>query len=68
MKGIINKIYACERESFTSWIAYGFVWATVILVGSWLSRGSEHANALSIMILSLSTIGFLFADRQRKNK
>lgn len=68
MKNIINKIYACERERFTAWIAYGLIWAAVIIMGSWLSRGSEHADALNIMLLSLSTIGFLFTDRQRKNK
>jgi hypothetical protein len=68
MKDFINKIYTCEQEWSASWIVYGLLWAAVIILGSWLSRGSEHADALNIMILSLSTIAFLFTDRQRKNK
>lgn len=68
MKNIIKKVYTCEQERSVSWIIYGSVWAAVIILGAWLSRGSEHADALNIMILSLSTIAFLFTDRQRKNK
>lgn len=68
MKNFIKKVYNCEQERSIAWIAYGLLWAAVIILGSWLSRGSEHADALNIMILSLSTIAFLFTDRQRKNK
>jgi hypothetical protein len=68
MKDLINKIYTCEQEGSASWIVYGLLWAAVIILGAWLSRGSEHADALNFMILSLSTIAFLFIDRQRKNK
>ena len=68
MKDFIKKIYTCEKERSMAWIAYGLLWAAVIILGAWLSKGSEHADALNIMILSLSTIAFLFTDRQRKNK
>ena len=68
MKDFINKIYTCEQERSMAWIVYGLLWAAVVILGAWLSRGSEHADALNIMILSLSTIAFLFTDRQRKNK
>ena len=68
MKNFIKKIYACEQENSIAWLTYGLLWAAVILLGSWLARGSENADTLNIIIMSLSTIGFLFTDRLRKNK
>ena len=62
MKDFIKKIYTCEQERSMAWLVYGLLWAAVILLGAWLSRGSEYAVALNIMILSLSTIAFLFID------
>jgi hypothetical protein len=68
MKNFIKNVYTCEQERSMAWIAYGLLWAAVIILGSWLSLGSEHADALNIMILSLSTIAFLFTGPQQKNK
>ena len=68
MKNMIRKICNCEREGMVSGLAYGVLWAMVILVGSWLSRGSEHGDSVSMMLISLSTIGFLVTDRRRKTK
>lgn len=68
MKSFIKKVYACEKEGAVLWIANALLWAAVIIIGSWLIRGSEHANALYFIILSVSTTAFLLMDRQRKNK
>ncbi len=68
MKNFIKKVYACEKESATQWIANALLWAAVIIIGAWLSRGSEHANALYFIILTASTAAFLYTDQRRKNK
>ncbi|MCA9950645.1 MAG: hypothetical protein KDE48_13430 [Anaerolineales bacterium] len=68
MKSFIKKVYACEKESAALWIANALFWAAVIIIGSWLSRGSTYANAFYFIILSVSTTAFLFIERQRKNK
>ncbi len=68
MKSFIKKIYACEKESAIQGIFNALLWAAIIIIGSWLIRGSEHANALYFIILITSTTAFLFTDRQRKNK
>jgi len=68
MKSLINKVYNCEKDSAAIGIMNALLWAAVILLGSWLSRGSEHADALYIIILSASTVAFLFGERQRKNR
>ena len=68
MKNLIKKAYTCEKENNAVWIINALIWATVLLISSWLIRGTEHADALFIIILSASTTAFLFTDRQRKSK
>jgi hypothetical protein len=68
MKSLISKIYNCEKDGAAVGIANALVWAAVIIAASWLTRGSENADALYIIILSASTVSFLFTERQRKNK
>lgn len=68
MKNLISRVYNCEKESASMGIANGLLWAIVMIVASWLSRGSENADALFIIIITASTTAFLFTDRQRKNK
>lgn len=68
MKNLINRVYNCEKDSAAVGIANALIWATVMILASWLTRGSEHADALFIIILVGSTTAFLFTDRQRKNK
>ena len=68
MKNLINRVYNCEKESASIGIVNALIWATVMILASWLSRGSENADALFIIILTASTTAFLFTDRQRKNK
>jgi hypothetical protein len=67
MKNLIQKVYSCEKESAGVGIANALIWAAVIIAASWLTRGSEHADALFVIILTASTTAFLFTDRQRKN-
>ena len=67
MKSLINKVNNCEKDGAAFGIANAIVWAIVILVASWLTRGSENAEALFIIIISASTVAFLFGERQRKN-
>ena len=68
MKDLINRVYNCEKDSVAVGIANALIWATVMILASWLTRGSENADALFIIILVGSTTAFLFTDRQRKNK
>ena len=68
MKNLIAKVYNCEKENAAIGILNGLLWAAVILLGAWLTRGSENADAVFIILLSASTTAFLFAERQRKNK
>lgn len=63
MKTLIQKISACEKSSASITIANALLWAAVILIASWLSRGSEQSDALFILILCASTTAFLFTDR-----
>ena len=67
MKNLMSRIYNCEREQALKTIANGIVWASVILLGSWLSRGSENADAIFIILLTASTTAFLYSDRKLKN-
>ena len=68
MKNTIKKFYNCEREGNVNWLGYGLLWAAVILLGSWLSRDSQHAESLNMMLIGLSTVGFLATDRRNKTK
>ena len=68
MKDLINRVYNCEKDSAAVGIANALIWATVMILASWLTRGSEYADALFMIILIGSTTAFLFTDRQRKNK
>ena len=65
MKNLIQKIVACETHATTTRIANALLWAAVILITSWLSRGSENADAVFIMIISLAAAAFLVTDRQQ---
>ena len=68
MNNLIKKAYNCEKENASVSIINALIWAAVLIISSWLTRGTEHADALFIIILSASTTAFLFTDRQRKNK
>jgi len=68
MKNLISRVYNCEKESASIGIANALLWAIVMIVASWLSRGSENADAFYIIIITGTTAAFLFTDRQRKNK
>ena len=68
MNNIVKKIHNCEKENSAALIINALIWAAVLIISSWLTRGTEHADTLFIIILSASTAAFLFTDRQRKNK
>ena len=67
MNDLIKKVYRCEKEGAASGLVNALLWASVIIAGSWLSRGSENADAFFIILISAATISMLFVDRQRKN-
>ena len=67
MKNLMRRIYNCETERTVKGIANGVLWASVILMGSWLGRGSENADALFILLLTASSTAFIFSDRKLKN-
>ena len=67
MKSLINKVNNCEKDGADFGVADAILWAIVILVASWLTRGSENADALFIIIITASTVAFLFGENQRKN-
>jgi hypothetical protein len=68
MKSLIQKIYSCEKEKIAMSLGNALLWAAVIIVASWLTRGSENADTLFVIILSVATTAFLFTDRQQKNR
>jgi len=68
MKNLISRVYNCDKESASIGIINALIWAAVMILASWLTRGSENADALFMIILVGSTTAFLFTDRQRKNK
>lgn len=68
MKSLIHKVYNCDKKSAAAGIINGLIWALVIILGTWLTRGSDYADVLFIFMLSAFTIAFLFIERERKNK
>lgn len=63
MSNLVKRIYQCEKNTNMVLIVNALVWAAVIILGSWLMRGSENADALFIVLLTGSTTMFLFSNR-----
>ena len=67
MSNLIKKVYQCEMEKGVAQIVNALIWATVMIVSSWLMRGSENADTLFFMLLAGATSTmFLINDMGKK--
>jgi hypothetical protein len=66
MKNLIQKIGTCESNNATIAIGNALLWAAVMLATAWLTRGSEHAESIFLVLLCASTTSLLLIDRYQK--
>ncbi|MFK7803315.1 MAG: hypothetical protein AB8G95_16895 [Anaerolineae bacterium] len=67
MMNLIKKAWACEQENRAYWLLMGIFWASAILIGSWLSKGSGNEEAVFFILLTSSSSMFLFGNRKNRS-
>ena len=64
MKNLIKR--ACSWENGMNQIVMALFWASAILIGSWLTRGSENADAIFLILLVGSSSVFWLGKGKNK--
>lgn len=62
MKTFIQKLIACETNNIA--IAHAILWAAVILATSWLTRGTDNAETVLIIMIGAASSAILFNHRK----